>query len=225
MLMVWKSRVDLLRSGRSRVPWVAVGRQLSKSLTDPILKPGGKGSKWLCRQWVMSSLGLKERDAKGYEAYIEGRVLELAMKAGRKELEEEWKALRRGWYLGGESFLEKLQERLDQAVKDRRRESHSGAARQAHDQAAAQRCLEAGLEGLGLRWATLKQMPKGAPEKLALAWWLRERTVVSLRWVSERLEMGHYTRVTQAISRLNRRPGRKLEKLKRTLMRIADQNR
>ena len=30
--------------------------------------------------------------------------------------------------------------------------------------------------------------------------------------------MGHYTRVTQAISRLSRRPGRKLEKMKRQLM-------
>ena len=26
-------------------------------------------------------------------------------------------------------------------------------------------------------------MPKGAPEKTALAWWLRERTTVPLRWV------------------------------------------
>jgi hypothetical protein len=51
-----------------------------------------------------------------------------------------------------------------------------------------------------------------------LAWWLRERTTVSLRWVSQRLGMGHYSRVSQAVSRMRRRPGRKLEKLKAKLM-------
>jgi hypothetical protein len=35
---------------------------------------------------VMQSLGLAPDQAKGYEAYLEGRVLELATKAGRKEL-------------------------------------------------------------------------------------------------------------------------------------------
>jgi hypothetical protein len=32
--------------------------------------------------------------------------------------------------------------------------------------------------------------------------------------------MGHYTRVTQAVSRLRRRPSRKLEQLKRKLLRL-----
>jgi hypothetical protein len=32
------------------------------------------------------------------------------------------------------------------------------------------------------------------------------------------LVMGHYTRVTQAVSRMNRKPGRELEKLKRCLL-------
>jgi hypothetical protein len=54
--------------------------------------------------------------------------------------------------------------------------------------------------------------------KMALSWWLRERTTVSLRWVSEELAMGHYTRVSPAVSRLQRKPGRKLERLKRLLL-------
>jgi hypothetical protein len=40
-------------------------------------------------------------------------------------------------------------------------------------------------------------------------------TTVSLRWVSRRLEMGHYSRVSQAVSRMARRPGRELEQLKK----------
>jgi hypothetical protein len=59
------------------------------------------------------------------------------------------------------------------------------------------------------------------PEKVVLAWWFRRRTTVSLRWVSERLSMGHYTRVTQAVSRTERRLGRKLNQIKRKLLRLG----
>ena len=57
---------------------------------------------------------------------------------------------------------------------------------------------------LQLTATDLERLPKGAAEKVALAWWLRGRTTVPLRWVSEWLGMGHYTRVTQAVSRMNR---------------------
>jgi hypothetical protein len=36
------------------------------------------------------------RQAKGYQAYVEGRVLELAVEGGRKRLEAEWKFLSEG---------------------------------------------------------------------------------------------------------------------------------
>jgi hypothetical protein len=55
---------------------------------------------------------------------------------------------------------------------------------------------------------------------VALAWWLRERTTVLLRWVSRRLEMGHYSRVSKVVSRMARSPGRKLGKLKEKLMQL-----
>jgi hypothetical protein len=61
---------------------------------------------------------------------------------------------------------------------------------------------------------------KGAGEKVALAWWLRQRTTVSLRWVSERLRMGHYTRVTQAIRRAEHQSSRKIDQIKRKLERL-----
>jgi hypothetical protein len=53
---------------------------------------------------------------------------------------------------------------------------------------------------------------------VALAGWVRQRTTVSSRWVSERLAMGHYSQVSRAVSRTRRRPGRKLAKLGRLLM-------
>jgi putative transposase len=205
------ARAGLIRVGQERL------KRYRWSSYPWYLNRAGKGPAWLCRERVLGSLRLGPKDGKGYEAYIEGRVLELGSKEGRKELQEQWKALRRGWYVGGSGFLEQLEERIEQAVKGRRRESLSGVAREAHDERAAERRLKLGLKALGLSEAELERLPKGAAEKIVLAWWLREQTTVPLRWVSERLRMGHYTRVTQALSRMRRRPGRKLEGMRRKL--------
>ena len=186
------------------------------------LKRAGKRPEWLHSDRVMGNLGLGPNDVKGYEGYIEGRVLELCSQAGRKELDEEWKALRRGWYVGGEGFVGKLQAHLDGVRKGRRRESHSGEAKRAHDEAAAERELERAIRVLGLKEESVAELSASAPVKVVLAWWLRRRTTVSLRWVSDRLRMGHYTRVTQAISRAERRPGRKLNQFKCKLVRLGN---
>jgi hypothetical protein len=77
---------------------------------------------------------------------------------------------------------------------------------------------------LGLNEESLRALSKGSPEKAVLAWWLRENTTVTVRWVSERLEMGHYTRVTQAISRITRQSNRRHKTLKRKLMDLTEQS-
>ena len=166
---------------------------------------------------MLGSVGLKPGQGKGYEAYLESRVLELATRTGKKDLESQWKSLRRGWYVGGKEFRQKLEGYLEVAVRGRQRESHSGGAKAAHDQAAAEQLLKRALRVLGLSAAQLQGLPKGAAEKAALAWWLRRRTTVSLRWVGQRLGMGHYTRVTQGVRRTERSVGRKLAGLRRKL--------
>jgi hypothetical protein len=40
-------------------------------------------------------------------------------------------------------------------------------------------------------------------EKQVLAWWLRKRTVVSRRWISEKLRMGDLSRVTNAVRKVD----------------------
>ena len=182
------------------------------------------GPPWLWRERVMAGAGLAEEEREEYETYMESRTLELKLKQGCRELEEKWKALRRGWYVGGEGFLEKLKTRLASMVAGKKRESHSGGAQRAHGAAAAEKLLVAGLAAFGLSRQDLTDLPKNAPEKTVLAWWLRERTTVSLHWVSQELEMGHYTRVTQAVSRLRRKPGKKLEKLKRQLQQMKEKD-
>ena len=79
-----------------------------------------------------------------------------------------------------------------------------------------------GLERLGLKAEELQALPKGAAEKAVLAWWLRQRTTVTLRWMSQRLDMGHDTRVTQAVSWVARRPARKMAALGDRLRRLDE---
>src|SRR5271170_1625897 len=98
------------------------------------------------------------------------------MPAGLEGLEERWRRMRRGWYVGGDGFFGELRKRLEKAARGRRRKSPSGAARRAHDELAAEKMLQAGLKVLGLRMEGLQVMRKGAPEKVALAGWLRGRT-------------------------------------------------
>jgi putative transposase len=209
------ARAGLIRIGEERL------KRYRWSSYPWYLTRGGKGPAWLRRDRVMGSLGLAVGQGRAYEAYMDGRVLELVSKAGRKELDEEWKGLRRGWYVGGGEFLGQLQERMEQAVKGRLRESHSGRAKQLHGEAAAERWVAAGMKVLGLDARGLENLEMGALEKVAMAWLVRERTTVPLRWVSGRLGMGHYTRVTQAVSRMRRRPGRKLRQMRRKLARLG----
>jgi REP-associated tyrosine transposase len=210
------ARAKLIRIGEERL------KAYGWSSYPGYLEAKGKRPSWLVTERVMGSLGLGPKDTKGYEAYMEGRVLELESRQGRKELEEEWKQLRRGWYVGGEGFLEKLQEHLERAVRGRRRESHSGPARRAHDESAAERELKRACGELGLSEAALKKLPKGAAEKAVLAWWVRQRTTVSLRWVGERLGMGHYTRVTHGIGRTKRQSEKRVKELKRKLEQMKE---
>jgi hypothetical protein len=121
----------------------------------------------------------------------------------------------------GEAFVDKLERYLGAAMRGRRRESHSGQAKTAHDEAAAAAALAAALKVLGLERAGLAQRPKGSPEKAVLAWWLRQRTTVGLRWLSDRLGMGHLTRVSQAISQVRHRPTIAQQRIKRRLAKAA----
>jgi hypothetical protein len=60
-------------------------------------------------------------------------------------------------------------------------------------------------------------------EKAALAGWLRERTSVSLRWLSARLEMGHYTNASRRRRQMNPGALRKFKQA-RTKLEILDSN-
>ncbi|MEP4076600.1 hypothetical protein [Haloferula sp.] len=120
--------------------------------------------------------------------------------------DESLKALRRGWYLGEESFGRKLLAKLKPEVaKKRRKGSLRGEAARAHDVAEAERLVKAGLKSLGL--------PGKAEKLLGRGKWLEEKSVL----VS--LGMGHEGNVTVALRRVRESKGlvRRLAKLEREL--------
>jgi len=187
------ARAKLIRMGSerlSRYRWSSYGFYLKNRRG----RPG-----WLETERVMGNVGLKPGDREGYEAYLEGRVLELASKAGRKELDEQWQRIRRGWYLGEDGFRGRMLKQLKDALGRGRRGSYSGGAKRAHSEGEAESLLAEGLRVLEVGRGQLAKGAKGMAEKRALAWWLCQRTTVSRRWVSERLGMGDESRVTQSI--------------------------
>jgi hypothetical protein len=58
-------------------------------------------------------------------------------------------------------------------------------------------------------------------EKAALARWVRELTTVSLRWVSARLTMGHYSNAGRGPRKMRARDVRKARKARSKLDTIA----
>ena len=81
--------------------------------------------------------------------------------------------------------------------------------------------MEAGLAWLGLVAGDLRRGRKVTGEKAALAQWLRERTTVSLRWVSERFGMGHYRQAGRRPRKMRATDLRKLQQVQAKLAAIA----
>jgi REP element-mobilizing transposase RayT len=98
-------RAGLVAPGRNKLRhyrWSSYPRYLARRCPE-----------WLSRAEVLGSLGLDEDNRRGYEAYLEGRVLEWRDPERREDLEGQWKVLRRAWYLGEQSFLNRLERWLD----------------------------------------------------------------------------------------------------------------
>jgi len=176
---------------------------------------------WLATERVMGNLGLKAGDRAGYAAYVEGRALELKSKGGREEFNEQWRAIRRGWYLGGDGFRGRLLERAERVLQVGRQSTYSGGAKSEHAEEQAERLLSLGMEALGMEGVDLAQAPKGMAEKQVVAWWVCGRTTVGRRWVSERLGMGDESRVSQAIRRVKQTVDPGLARLKRKIEQAA----
>jgi hypothetical protein len=84
-----------------------------------------------------------------------------------------------------------------------KREAYSGDEMREHDEAQALRILLRGLDVLAVSEGELQVEAKGALEKQLLAWCLRNKTVVSRKWISDKLRMGDLSRVTNAVTKVD----------------------
>ena len=103
----------------------------------------------------------------------------------------------------------------------RRRESHSGENKREHDERAAEAWWRAGMTRLGVTEGSVTQGRKVTPEKAALACWLLERATVSLRWISERLAMGHSSKTGRGPRKLKASDERQRRRAMTTPKRIV----
>lgn len=167
----------------------------------PLYLRPSKRPEWLDVGRVLGELGVQD-DRSGlacFRGYMARRVMEISKASNPKEVDESWAKIRRGWYLGSETFRDALLDRLDGALKEAKRGSHAGEEIRLHDEAEAERFLQEGLKRLGLNQKRLSEMPKGAAEKAVLAWYLRKHTTVSRSWISQRLAMGDESRITKLV--------------------------
>ncbi len=177
---------------------------------------------WLATDRVMGNVGLEPEDRSGYEAYLEARVLELGSKAGRKALEEDWKRIRRGWFLGADGFRGRLMRIVQTGLGKGRPASYVGPAKRDHGLAEAERLLALGMKALEVTARQLADGPRKMAAKRVLAWWLRRRTTVGRRWLSERLWLGDESAVSKASRSVKIGGGVEVDRLRRRLLDASD---
>ena len=164
-----------------------------------------KAPPWLEMDRVLRSFELDEgrRGRRAYVAWLEARA---AHDRGGID-EAALAALRRGWYLGEETFRDRLLDLIEKAkgVNTGQRRKSDGPERD-HGEKDATRIVRQLAPHLGLPFAAreLEALRKGDPRKALLAAVLKRRTAVGTDWIAQRLAMGHPGSVSRQIGRVKR---------------------
>ena len=119
----------------------------------------------------------------------------------------EFKAIRRGWCLGDETFRQEL---LSQA-HGRAGENHHAEIRRETAEEKARRILLEELDKLGWSEAELVGRAKGDARKVRIAQRLRAETSVTLKWIAQRLQMGTWTYVANRLHHANPKSNKESE--------------
>jgi putative transposase len=146
--------------------------------------------RWLRVDRLLGGLGISNDSAAGREQ------LEQYLETRRAQAEgDEFKAIRRGWCLGGETFRQDLLEN----VRARAAESHHAPSRQEAIEERARRILNEELARLERTGAELARRAKGDPRKIRIAQRLRAETAATLKWIAAELHMGTWTHVANRL--------------------------
>ncbi|HWW01194.1 MAG TPA: hypothetical protein VNZ64_15975 [Candidatus Acidoferrum sp.] len=118
----------------------------------------------------------------------------MEQRRGQETRKRDWKAVERGWCLGSEGFREELLAQMHERWKD-----HYGAEWREADAVHAERLVEAKLRRRHWSEAGLARRRMGDPEKVKMAWRLRQESTMTLKWIAQRLEMGTWTYVSNCL--------------------------
>lgn len=125
------------------------------------------------------------------------------------------KQIERGWYIGSEEFRESLDGLLMGRSKN---DNYRGNQRREHGPAEAERLWQEGLKVLGVEEADLLSAKSTRLEKQALAWLMKKNTSVTGKWIAERLQLGHLSTASVAISRFAKDNSRAAKRIRKQLL-------
>jgi hypothetical protein len=143
------------------------------------LKPARERADWVRVDRLLEQCGIPDDNSAGR------RRFEQRMEARRGADEKEFRAFRRGWYVGGREFRKELLGRLKG-----KRGDYFGKTMMESEEARAEAFARKALREAGLKEKDLASLPKGAPQKLKLARRLRQETTMTIGWIADRLHMG-----------------------------------
>jgi REP element-mobilizing transposase RayT len=179
---------------------------------------------WLCVERVLGAYDLAD-DRRGrleYRRFMEEQVAGIVSGDDCAEADQDRSRIRRGWYLGSESFVDSLLDRLDGIRSAKASGSLAGDAVDEHEERQAERLLEIGMMRLSLSSESLGVLAKGASEKRVLAWYVRSRTTVSNAWLAQRLSCGHPGNISGYIRSVEDGRSPRLRELKDRLLKSED---
>jgi hypothetical protein len=172
---------------------------------------------WLCWDRLLKSCrfdGMTPASLARYQSLLEAQMRGTVSVDSASEMVE--KQLKRGWYIGGDGFKFILTSRI-KSLSDNLR----GGQRLAHDELEAERFLSKALAVLGLREEDLLSMKSTRVEKQAVVWMLKKHTTITVVWLVSRLDVGHRTNASRAISVFDRAIDQERADLKVKMLQIT----
>ena len=145
------------------------------------LSPPSRRKPWMRIDRLFGEMGIAKDSAAGRRRFAKATEMRRF-----DEDPEAYAAIRRGWRLGGEEFLERCGLLAARTIGS----ENYGAERQESLEEHAEQLITEELRANGLKERDLKGMAKGDAAKVRIAVRLRKETVMSFAWIAERLAMG-----------------------------------
>ena len=165
-------------------------REYPWSTWPEYLKSPGKRPGWLRVDQLLGEYRIPADSAAGR------RRLEEALEQRRGAEEgNDYKTIRRGWFLGEEALKQELLAQVSEKVG----KWHYGEAVQESAAAMAERVVREELTKRKWDEKTLGTRRKGDAGKVAIAQRLRRETTATLAWIAERLQMGTFTHLAHLL--------------------------